>query len=72
MVVPALLLLSLFLVAWIFKSELRFRVPFDAVIMIYAVLGARTVWLGLFRPARRHFGGGHRPAAAADESQRIL
>jgi len=71
-VVPALLLLSLFLVAWIFKSELRFRVPFDAVIMIYAVLGARTVWLGLFRPARRHFGGGHRPAAAADESQRIL
>lgn len=45
--VPALLLLSLFLVAWVFKSELRFRVPFDAIIMIYAVLGARTLWLGL-------------------------
>jgi 4-amino-4-deoxy-L-arabinose transferase-like glycosyltransferase len=45
--VPALLLLSLFLVVWIFKSELRFRVPFDAIVMIYAVLGARTLWLGL-------------------------
>ena len=51
--VPALLLLSLFLVAWIFKSELRFRVPFDVVIMIYAVLGARTVWLTLSRAGRK-------------------
>lgn len=46
---PALLLFSLFLVAWVFKSELRFRVPFDATIMIYAVHGARTIWLGLLQ-----------------------
>lgn len=42
--VPALLLLSLLLLAWVFKSELRYRVPFDAIIMIYAVLGVRTSW----------------------------
>lgn len=46
-IVPALLLLSLLLTAWIFKSELRYRVPFDAIVMVYAALGARTVWLGL-------------------------
>ena len=45
--VPALLLLSLFIAVWLFKSELRFRVPFDAIIMIYAAVGARTVWLAL-------------------------
>jgi 4-amino-4-deoxy-L-arabinose transferase-like glycosyltransferase len=45
--VPAMVLLSLMLTAWIFKSELRYRVPFDAIVMVYAALGARTVWLGL-------------------------
>ena len=71
-IVPALLLLSLFLVAWIFKSELRFRVPFDAVIMIYVVLGTRTSWLWVSRIARMRFGGRHHPAAGTDESQGIL
>ena len=69
--VPALLLLSLFLVAWIFKSELRFRVPFDAAVMIYAVLGARTAWRGFSQVCRTHFDSSHRSAAGADESQRI-
>jgi len=47
MLIPALVLLSLLLTAWIFKSELRYRVPFDAIVMVYAALGARTVWQGL-------------------------
>ena len=46
-IVPAMFLLSLFLLSWIFKSELRYRVPFDAIVMVYATLGARVVWLGL-------------------------
>jgi len=45
--VPALFLLSLFLLSWIFKSELRYRVPFDAIVMVYATLGARAVWHGI-------------------------
>ena len=44
LVVPALLYLALILAVWIFKSELRFRVPFDAITMIYASLGAASVW----------------------------
>ena len=70
--VPALLLMSLFLVAWVFKSELRFRVPFDAAVMIYAVLGIRATWLGLFRASRRRCSVNHHPAAGGDESQRTL
>lgn len=42
--VPALLYLSLFFAVWIFKSELRFRVPFDAITMLYASFGASLVW----------------------------
>jgi 4-amino-4-deoxy-L-arabinose transferase-like glycosyltransferase len=66
---PALLLLSLILVAWIFKSELRFRVPFDAAIMIYAALGARTVWLGLSRMNMLRVDDRQPVTTAADGSQ---
>jgi len=71
-IMPALLLLSLFLVAWIFKSELRFRVPFDAAVMIYAVLGARTVWTGLQR--FRNSGKEAQPLDSADDNggQQVL
>jgi 4-amino-4-deoxy-L-arabinose transferase-like glycosyltransferase len=44
LVVPALLYLALFLAVWIFKSELRFRVPFDAITMIYASFGTAMLW----------------------------
>jgi 4-amino-4-deoxy-L-arabinose transferase-like glycosyltransferase len=46
---PALALLALCLLSWLTKSELRYRIPFDAIVMIYAALGTRTVWLGLHR-----------------------
>lgn len=42
--VPALLYLSLLVIVWVFKSELRFRVPFDAIVMIYASYGMSIVW----------------------------
>lgn len=71
-IMPALLLLSLFLVAWIFKSELRFRVPFDAAIMIYAVLGARTVWLGLSQMRKPRADESHPVAVEADGNQHTL
>ena len=51
--VPALLYLSLFLTVWIFKSELRFRVPFDAITMIYAASGAAIVWGLVVRVTQR-------------------
>jgi hypothetical protein len=41
----ALLVLSLFLMVYVFKSELRYRVPFDAATMILATLGTRQVTL---------------------------
>ena len=44
LVVPALLYLALFLAVWIFKSELRLRVPFDAITMIYASFGTAIAW----------------------------
>ena len=62
----------LFLVGWIFKSELRFRVPFDASVMIYAVLGAKTVWTGLRRTALIRFGDNCRLVAGADGSKDAL
>jgi hypothetical protein len=40
----AYLYLSLFAVVWLFKSELRFRVPFDAITMILAATGALVTW----------------------------
>jgi len=60
--VPALIYLALFVTAWLFKSELRFRVPFDAITMLYASLGAAVAWNALRRvaaiaraPAARRF-----------------
>jgi 4-amino-4-deoxy-L-arabinose transferase-like glycosyltransferase len=43
----ALLYLSLWAIVWVFKSELRFRVPFDAITMILATLGAMAVVAGV-------------------------
>ncbi|WP_291515811.1 glycosyltransferase family 39 protein [Bdellovibrio sp. ArHS] len=37
--VAALLMLSLFLTVWFFKSENRLRVPFDAVLIIWSAVG---------------------------------
>ena len=45
--VAALLYLSLFAAMWVLKSELRYRVPFDAITMIFASLGAMAVVAGL-------------------------
>jgi 4-amino-4-deoxy-L-arabinose transferase-like glycosyltransferase len=45
--VAALLYLSLFAAVWVFKSELRYRVPFDAITMIFAALGAMAVLAGV-------------------------
>jgi 4-amino-4-deoxy-L-arabinose transferase-like glycosyltransferase len=45
--VAALLYLSLFAAVWFFKSELRYRVPFDAMTMILATLGAMAVVAGV-------------------------
>jgi dolichyl-phosphate-mannose-protein mannosyltransferase len=45
--VAALLYLSLFAAVWLLKSELRYRVPFDAITMIFASLGAMAVMAGL-------------------------
>jgi 4-amino-4-deoxy-L-arabinose transferase-like glycosyltransferase len=49
--IPALFYLSLFLTVWLFKSELRFRIPFDAITMIYASYGAAIAW-SVFARAR--------------------
>ena len=51
--VAALLYLSLFAIVWVLKSELRFRVPFDAITMIFASLGAMAVVAGLLAVRRR-------------------
>ena len=45
--VAALLYLSLFVAMWVFKSEIRYRVPFDAITMIFAALGAMVVTAGV-------------------------
>jgi hypothetical protein len=45
--VAALLYLSLFAAVWFFKSEIRFRVPFDAITMLLATLGAMAVVAGV-------------------------
>lgn len=41
----ALLMLSLFLTVWFFKSENRFRVPFDALLIAWSSVGASWVLL---------------------------
>ncbi|MEO5766170.1 MAG: glycosyltransferase family 39 protein [Casimicrobiaceae bacterium] len=51
--VPALLYASLFFSVWMFKGELRFRIPFDAVTMIFASFGAATAWQFFVRARRR-------------------
>ena len=62
--VPALLYLALFVTVWIFKSELRLRVPFDAITMIYASYGAAIAWRWLAGVAR---GRARSPASATIE-----
>jgi hypothetical protein len=60
--VPALIYLALFVTVWIFKSELRLRVPFDAITMIYASYGAAIAWRWASHFSRRR----------ADPIQRML
>lgn len=43
----ALLIMSLFLTVWFFKSENRFRVPFDALLIAWSSVGASWVLLKL-------------------------
>jgi 4-amino-4-deoxy-L-arabinose transferase-like glycosyltransferase len=42
-IMAALLIMSLMLLVYVFKSELRYRVPFDATTMILATVGARAI-----------------------------
>lgn len=48
-----LLVVSLFVTSWLLKSELRYRVPFDVVILPLAVLGWTYLLTGLRRLRRR-------------------
>lgn len=53
-IMAALLILSLMLLVYVFKSELRYRVPFDAATMILATVGARAITQQLLRRRRRN------------------
>jgi hypothetical protein len=48
----ALIGLSIMLCSWFFKSEMRYRVPFDVVFIPIAVLGGSWAWVRLRRPKR--------------------
>jgi len=53
-----LLLVSLFVTSWLLKSELRYRVPFDVVILPLAVLGWTYVITALRRRLRASLAAG--------------
>ncbi|XGC80604.1 ArnT family glycosyltransferase [Bdellovibrio bacteriovorus] len=51
--IAALMMLTLFFTVWFFKSEMRFRIPFDSILFIWSSVGASWAIQHIALPAAR-------------------